>query len=470
MKREKSLIKNTLILSIGKFLPKLVSFITLPIVTARLTQSEYGTYDLILTLITLLIPVATLQIQSAAFRFLIDSRDDKEKKSKIITNIWIVTIPLSLIISFGVAVYYYITYTKLIGILVGLAFFTDILYLTVSQIARGLSMNKEYSISSIIVSVTNCIGIVLAVQVSGLGLTGVMISLVISNFVGFLMISFKIKITKYFDKSLISLHEIKEMINYSWPMIPNNLSNWILNLSDRLMITFFCGVEANAVYAVANKIPNMLSLVQSVATMAWQENASLTVKDGDSSIYFSKMFDVFFSIVFGATALIISLMPILFMLLIRGNYEAAYVQMPILIMGMAFYCMSAFQGGIYIAHKKTKSVGISTLFAACINVLLNMLFINSIGITAASISTLVAYLALYLFRMKNILKLQHIDYKIKKQVAVILVVVIMVILCMLENTVANIVNVIIGVILFIVINKELIIKLKDMISLRWKNR
>ena len=77
MSREGKLAKNTLILSIGTFLPKLASIITLPVLTGCLTQSEMGTYDVILILESLFLPTATLQIQTAAFRFLIDARDDK---------------------------------------------------------------------------------------------------------------------------------------------------------------------------------------------------------------------------------------------------------------------------------------------------------------------------------------------------------------------------------------------------------
>ena len=74
MSREKQLAKNTLIISFGTFLPKLISLITLPLITGYLTKEEYGQYDLITTLVFLVLPIATIQIQSAAFRFLIDCR------------------------------------------------------------------------------------------------------------------------------------------------------------------------------------------------------------------------------------------------------------------------------------------------------------------------------------------------------------------------------------------------------------
>ena len=67
MSRESSLIKNSVVLAVGTFFPKFVAIITLPLLTGYLTQEEYGYYDLISTLVSLLLPVATLQIQSAAF-------------------------------------------------------------------------------------------------------------------------------------------------------------------------------------------------------------------------------------------------------------------------------------------------------------------------------------------------------------------------------------------------------------------
>ena len=87
MSRGGKLAKNTIILAIGTFLPKLASFITLPILTGCLSKESYGTYDLIVVLVSLFLPAVTLQIQTAAFRFLIDIRDKKENVKSIITNI-----------------------------------------------------------------------------------------------------------------------------------------------------------------------------------------------------------------------------------------------------------------------------------------------------------------------------------------------------------------------------------------------
>ena len=85
MNQKKELIKNTLIISLGKFSTRIVSFILLPLYTALLSKSEYGSYDLLNTISIFLIPLITLQLEEAMFRFLIDAKNSGDKK-KIFTQ------------------------------------------------------------------------------------------------------------------------------------------------------------------------------------------------------------------------------------------------------------------------------------------------------------------------------------------------------------------------------------------------
>ncbi len=453
MSREKDLFKNTLILSIGRFVPQLMSIITLPILTARLTKAEYGTYDLITTLIMLVIPIATLQIQSAAFRFLIDCRGDQLRSSEIISNIFIVTIPVSLVVCIGIQC----AFPGLPGpvrLLVGSYFFLDTIYLTMGQIARGLGKNRDYSIGAIMLSVINMLGVVLLVNFSGKGLWGVYASLTAANAIALIFIISKTKLPAYLRMSVGSLGMIKELLAYSWPMVPNNLSTWVLKLSDRLVITAFLGIEANAVYGVANKVPNILSMAQSIMVMAWQENASIAAKDTDARKYYSKMLDFCFSFMAGASALLIGATPILFRLLIRGDYAEAYFQMPVLILAMFFFAMSSYFGGIYIAFKKTVSVGITTMAAAAVNLIIDLCLVRVIGITAGSLSTLVAYIILYVYRMIDVQKFQKVNVNIQRQALQVLVILVMLILCFLQRPLLNLINILAGIIVFIAFNRQ----------------
>lgn len=75
-------------------------------------------------------------------------------------------------------------------------------------------------------------------------------------------------------------------------------------------------------------------------TSGHYRKGSLASKDSDADTYYAEMFDSIFGILVGIMALLIAATPILFWLLIRGDYKEAYYQMPILFMGMLFSSMA----------------------------------------------------------------------------------------------------------------------------------
>ena len=469
MNREKELVKSTVVIGIGKLLPKLVSLITLPILTACLTKSQYGSYDLITTLVALLMPFATLQIQAAAFRFLIEHRNDRAGASEIVSNIYVIVVPVTVVVSIGVFIFMP-GLDAITRFAVAVYLFFDSVETTASQIARGLGKTKAFAMSSIVLSTVNAIGVVVALKLSNSGLLGVVWSMTLANAIGFVYLSIVTRVWTLIDLSRISKSVVKKLLSYSWPIVPNALSNWILKLSDRFVITSFLGLEANAVYAVANKIPNLLSIAHTVLIMAWQENAVIAVKDEDASEYYTKMFDKMLRMMAGATALLIAFTPVLFLIFIKGDYSDAYVQMPILVLAMFFFVMSAFQSGIYVAHKKTKSIGITTVLAALINLLIDFLFVNLIGITAGSISTLVAYMFLYFYRMYDLRKFQPMKVNARTQVFCLALIVGMLAMCFLRIWFLDVINMVLGVIVFCILNKDLICTVVRKIRKKFRRR
>lgn len=433
-----------------------MAIITLPLLTGYLTQEEYGYYDLITTLVSLLLPVATLQIQSAAFRFLIDCRGDKNKSSSIVNNIFVVSIPIALVVLVCVFIGFNgMSYENRIAVCI--YYFVDIMYLTLQQIARGLAYNKAYSIATCLLSLINLLLLLILIWGFCCGLFGVLLSLIISNLIACIFLIWWIHNDIEIDlKKYASIRQIKSMLAYSWPMIPNNLSNWALSASDRLVITAVLGVEANAVYAVASKIPNLLATLQGTFTLAWQENASISENDVDSTEYYSNMFENLSKFLCSSLGCLIAATPIIFRLLISGDYAEAYYQMPILFMGILFSCIASFLGGIYVAKKNITSVGITTVCAACINLLIDILFVNKIGIYAGSISTLVAYFVLMIYRMVDTHKRFGLTYKTKNFMVLLIYVLIISMICYQNTLFGNLINGIIAFPMFFVLNRKVV--------------
>lgn len=455
MSREGSLVKNTLVLSIGTVFPKLASFVVLPILTGCLTKSEYGTYDLITVLCSLFLPAVTLQIQTAAFRFLIEKKDDSVSKKKIISNILLFLVPVSLVALIILVLLLY-EYSFATRSLICMYFFFDLFFGVCGQIARGLQNNKVYAEASIVSSLSNLVFVVVFVYMLRWGLNGTLICMCVSMLTPTVVMIIQLRMWQYIDVRLFDKKVLKELLNYSWPMVPNSMSMWVMNASDRLVISAFLGIEANAIYAVAKKIPNIVTIAQSTFTMAWQESASLASEDKDSEEYYSKMYDTVFSMMAGIMAFITACMPLLFKILIRGDYDEAYYQMPILIMGMFFFSIASYLGGVYVAKKETKSVGFTTLIAATINLVTNLMMVKFIGVYAASISTLLSYIFLAFYRMYNIQKFTKIRYKMSKIIAVIAVLIAISACSCIRNIYMYAFEFAFAVIVMILLNKSII--------------
>lgn len=455
MKREALLVKNTAIIALGTFSPKILATISLPIVTARLTKTEFGTYDLINILESLFLPLITLQVQTAAFRFLIECRKDRNRQKTIVTTMLCFVCSTSLV---ALVVMILCLHGISIGIriLICTYFYIYIILNALQQIARGLSLNLIYSMSTILSSVINVLLIIVCVQYKGLGLMGILIALVVANIVSVMFIFFKGKFYSFIDFHFIRKESLFQMLKYSWPMIPNSLSMWAMNLSDRLVLSVALGLEAVAVYAVANKIPSLFTVVQSTFTLAWQENASMASGDADAEEYYSHMFDIIFCLMIGVMSILIAVTPILFFLLIRGDYSEAYDQMPILFMGIFFSCISSYLGGIYVAEKRTKNVGITTIIASALNLLLDIILIHFIGIYAASISTLVSFVFLMLYRMFDVQRFKTISFKWKKVISTIGILVVMCAVCIFQSFLLDVLNIFIAICLSISLNYPLL--------------
>ena len=90
MSYQGKLLKNTAIIALGKISTQILSYILLPLYTAKMVTEEYGSYDFICTLSVFLCPIITLLIEECMFRFLIDA-DSEGKRKSIVTQ----TVPIA---------------------------------------------------------------------------------------------------------------------------------------------------------------------------------------------------------------------------------------------------------------------------------------------------------------------------------------------------------------------------------------
>lgn len=456
LSRGKTLVTNTLILGIGQVFPQLAGLITLPIYTGMLTTAEYGRYDLVNVSVYILTVVVILQIHQAIFRFLIDARHTDKETIYISNGYYFALVPSILVsVVFGCFFYRLSLFTRF---LLGFYLFLNLQNSVIGQISRGLGKNNYYVLGAAVNSTINVILVVLLVLKKRLGFNGLFISLDIALLCSCFIQHIGCKQYKKISLSSVRLSVIKEMLNYSWPMVPNTLSIWIINTCDKFIIRLFLGIEYNGVFAIAQKIPNLLTVAYGTFNMAWQESASLSSSSSDADTYYSNVFNVVFNFLAGVVLLLIAATPVIFSILINDSYAEAYNQIPILYVAVFLSCISSFLGSIYIAKKSTTAVGVSSIIGAVINSVVNISLVRLIGLYAASLSTVVSYIILVVYRMIDVKRKGYatIKYNYPKMISCMVLVIACCVLCFQRELILDILNLIIGSIVFFILNKSYI--------------
>ena len=453
MSREKSLIKNTMIITIGKISTQLITFLLLPVYTALLSTEEYGIVDLLNTLVSLCLPIVTFQIEQALFRYLIDNRNNEiEKKNIISTTLSTITVQsiLYLVIFAIISPLIHNEYKYFLASNVIACIFSNIML----QISRGLGDNKKYAVGSFITALTTILLNILFIIVLKWGAYGMLFASFIANILCSIYIFLTKKIYKYFSFKTFSKQLLIKLWKYSLPLIPNAISWWIFNSSDRVIVSTVLGVSANGILSAAYKFSGVYITLYNIFNMTWTESASIHIDDEDNSKFFSNIINttlkLFTAVCFG----IIAFMPFVFPIMINQKFGEAYNQIPILMLSSLFNVVVGLISVIYIAKKDTKAVAKTSIAAAIINLVVNLGLIKFVGLYAASISTLAAYVIMSIYRLFDVKKYIKISLDKKFVCGALFIMVVLMVSYYINNLYLNIITVILISIYAYLINRK----------------
>lgn len=296
-----------------------------------------------------------------------------------------------------------------------------------------------------------------------MGVTGILTAMVIANILCCIYLFTSLKLYNYIDFSTIDRNLKLKLIKYSLPLVPNGVSWWMINAADRTIISIVLGLSANGVFAIAYKFPIIFSSLFSFFSMSWTESASMHINDKDRDKFFSETYNASIRM-FGSLGLIlIAYIPLVFNMLINASYSDAYMYIPILIIGAFFNSIVGLYSAIYIAKKMTKQVATTSIMAAGINIVLTLGLIQYIGLYAAAFSTVIAFLAMAIYRHFDVKKYVSITYEKNIFINMALLYALTIAFYYYNNPIGNIANAIIISIIALLFNKSIIKVIKDKI-------
>ena len=392
--------------TVSNFLLQGVAFITTPIFTRLMTKSDFGAFSNYTAWLSIVAIVCTLEFKSSVSRAYYDFTEDFDGYLSSITF-------LGTLITAGFYALVLI-FRGFFESLLGMDFlyinimFLNVLFapaLEILQAKHRIQLKyKAFVVVSIVTTLSSTLLSVLLVtrlenRLAG-RILGQALPLIIAYIIAFILVTSR-------GKTIYNKTYWKYALVFSAPIVPHLLSNTLLGSSDKVMITYMIGSEANAIYSLAYSCGMIISVLFTSMNQAWvpwlfeklHEEDHMTVKK------VSKLYLAVFMIMLEGAVL---LAPELMLIMGGRSYEEATVLVAPIMLGYGFKFAYTFYVNIEQYEKKTYFISVGTIAAAVINIVLNLIFLPRYGYAAAAYTTLAGYvilMVLHLIFCRSILKI-----------------------------------------------------------------
>ena len=364
MRKKDSLAKNTLMLSFGTLLSKGIQFVLVILVSSWLTTEDYGTFDVICTYVTLLLPLLSLSTGEAVFRFSASSKTP-EKQSCYITTGFFLVVCNFFFCTVGIAAF---SYLKVLSSKLVLPFLcllaAQLLNHYLHAFLRAIKRLTLFTVSNVAFTVMVTVFSVLFVYLLQRGLTGLIYAYASGYWIANIFIIISAKFWRYIFAKKASCKGWMQLIRYSFPLVPNDVSWWVLNVSDRQVILVALGSAANGIYAIANKIPALCSSIFGMFGVSWQQSMVEHIEEEGWQQYANRVYNQMTTILLTICSGILSVTFVFYTYMFDKKYYPGIIYVPILLTAIIFSTRMSFFGGIQIALKKTVENGITTVVGA----------------------------------------------------------------------------------------------------------
>lgn len=406
--KHKRLIKDTIIFAIGNIGSKIILFFLVPLYTNVLSTEEYGIADLVFTVSQFLIPFVSLVIFDAVIRF---GLSKKEKPKDVLVTSFIVL---------GMGALATVILTPIFRLYAPLSPWRWYLcvYVILTMISnvelnylKVLERNKTYALISIAHTAVMAVANIIFLTVTKLGVRGYLLATIAGSFTTTLLAFFAASIPKALNAGRYDKNLANRMIAFSAPLILNNISWWVIQSSDKIMIEAMASAASLGLYTVATKIPSLINVIISIFSQAWGISSVREIESDNDDRFYAEVFNVYSTVAFGASVIIILIVKPFMRIYVGSDFTTAWRYVPLLLASASFSAIASYFGSLYGALKLSVRNMTSTFAAAIVNILVNYICIKQFGVWGALIGTVTAYVVLAFFRMIDVLYRLKFDLK-----------------------------------------------------------
>ena len=385
-----NLIKNTTIYAIGDIVPRLLGFISFPILTNYLSPAEYGIVNYINTLNLFLVVFSVLCLNTYYLVFYFRESTDEDKK-KMLGNLSAFIFVVNVVLSFIIYI---------IGPFIWQGFDDKIAFFP--YIALGVAINF-FSVFAILPSALfrlqekplplTCLNIVRGVLTLALTLILVVqyeykaLGILISNlFINIIFAIIFIYIT--YQNSVIcwNWRQIRYGLSFSLPLIPGTLSYYLVSMSDRILIEKYLDLNSLGIYSTASTLALLLNIVSFGAYKAFEPYFFRIYGTIDFRRKFEIVHDNFLFILLVGASGIALYSKEFFIIFSSKEFHESFYYVPMILVGVLASSMTLLYSTVITAREKTKISSIISIVGGLFSITMNILLLTKYGLISACIT------------------------------------------------------------------------------------
>ncbi|MFQ9924808.1 MAG: oligosaccharide flippase family protein [Beduini sp.] len=382
--------------TIGNFLLKGITFLTIPLFSRLLSPTDYGYVNVFLSYDTILSIIIGLgfhaSIKNAKYEF--DNIDEycSTILFKALKNGLFFLVLVNILYTFLPT---FFPFNRIvISLLVLQSLFSCFILIYNNRVSLEYQYKKFLKISFFNTVGNIIVSIVLILTVfSHQRYLGRILGITISTFIVAIYI-----VIHFFKQSRPTKNKkyLNFALKFSLPLIPHGLSQVILSQFDRIMINSMVGTFESGLYSFCTNISLIPTVINSSIDQVWMTWFFEKMNQKEYEVIgerAKKMLCLFSFII----CFFCSLSPEIIKILAPITYWKSTECVIPIVLSVYFIFLYSFPSYIEYYFKKTKAIALGSMLAAIINIVLNYLMIKKFGYIAAAYTTVFAYFLYFIY-------------------------------------------------------------------------
>jgi O-antigen/teichoic acid export membrane protein len=378
-----------------------IPFLLLPVLTAYLSQDDYGRLSLIQLLMTISFPFILMNTHG-----LINIEYSKLSKQGIKDMISTLVLMAFAGVAFLEIIFYIfeIWIVKYFHIPVEYVYYIPlfVFFQAIPIIVLALYQAKQepmkFGLFKIGMALSNLTFSLMLVVVWQMNWEGRVIGIAVS-FLLFSLIGLKL----LYDNSLLypkaNMKFFKMAMKFGLPLIPHTIAGLFLSMSDRVMLANILGTDSVGLYSVAFQVASAVMILMSSINQAWipvlyeKLNTNPTYKEKVGIV--KTTYKIMAGMV-GISIIFIIIYPIIFTFFVDAKFFEAQNIVPYIVLAFLFQGFYYMFTNYIFYSKKTHILSYITVFSVCIVLISNYYLINLYGVIGAAYAMILVYLVFFL--------------------------------------------------------------------------